>query len=79
MRQIRVEYARPALQGVGWWYNGTVEAIILFPSGNTSLGDIEELADIFGCVPMRDEPEGAMLQLLADVAENHEVGSLPNV
>jgi hypothetical protein len=46
-----------ALHCIVWWYDSSVEAIVLFPPGNTSLGDVEQLADVFRCMPIRDEPE----------------------
>ena len=52
MCHIVVEYTRAALDWIGWWYDGPMVVIILFPPGNASSGDIEQLADVFGCIPM---------------------------
>ena len=56
---------------IGWGYDGSMDAIIVSPSGNTSLANIKELANIVRCVFKCDKPEGALLQVLADVAKDH--------
>ena len=48
-----------------------MDAIIVSPSGNTPLADVEELANVVRCIFMCDEPEGALFQVLADVAKDH--------
>jgi hypothetical protein len=49
----------------------SIEEIVHFPSGNTSLRDVTELANVFRCIFIRDEPEGMLLQIFADVPVNH--------
>jgi hypothetical protein len=79
VHHIAVKYARAALHWIGWWYNSSIEAIILFPSENASLGDIEQLADVFRCILIRDEPECTLLQLFANVVVNHNVPEFAEV
>jgi len=73
VHHIAIEYARGALHWIRWGYDRSIEVVILLPPGNASLGDIKQLADVFRCIAMRDEPEGSLLQVFADVAINHDV------
>src|SRR5260370_6802581 len=71
MRHVTVQYTRAALDRIRWGDDGSIEEIVHFPSGNTFLRDIEELTNVSRCIPMRDEPEGTLLQIFADVAVDH--------
>ena len=72
MCHIAIEDARAALHWIRWGNDRSIDAVVLFPPVDASWGDVEELADVFRSVLMRDEPEGALLQVFADVAINHE-------
>ena len=72
MCHIAIEDARVALHWIRWGNDRSIDAVVLFPPVDASWGDVEELADVFRSVLMRDEPEGALLQVFADVAINHE-------
>src|SRR5258708_12207550 len=72
MRHVTVQYMRAALDRIRWGDDGSIEEIVHFPSGNTFLRDIEELTNVSRCIPMRDEPEGTLLQIFAAVAVDHE-------
>ena len=57
--------------GLGGGDDRSIDAVVLFPPGYATWGDVEELADIFRCIFMRDEPEDMLLQVFANVAINH--------
>src|SRR5258707_15778417 len=79
MRHVAVQQTRVALHWIRWWDDGSIEAIVHFPLGNAFFGDVEKLANVFSCIPMRDEPEGMLLQIFADVLIDHqELRSLLN-
>src|SRR5258708_37878036 len=79
MCYVAVQQTRVALHWIRWQDDRSIEAIVHFPSGNAFFGDIEKLTNIFSCIPMRDEPEGTLLQIFADVSIDHEeLWSLPN-
>src|SRR6267154_4721960 len=68
---IGIEYARSALHWIRWGYDRSIEAIVLSPPCNTSLGDVKKLENVFRYIFMQDKPEYTLLQVLADVAVNH--------
>src|SRR5260221_2505125 len=79
MRHVTVQQTRAALHWIRWRDDRSIEAIVHFPSGNTFFRDVEKLTNVFSCIPMRDEPEGMLLQIFADVSIDHEeLWSLPN-
>ena len=48
-----------------------MNAVISSPAFQAAWGDVKQLADVFRCVVVCDEPERALLDILADVAINH--------
>src|SRR6267154_1957645 len=71
MCHISIEYAGLALHWIRWGYDRSIEAIVLSPPCNTSLGDVKKLENVFRYIFMRDKPEYTLLQVLADMAVNH--------
>ena len=43
----------------------------MFPPVNTTLRDVKQFTDIFRSISIQDKPEGTLLQVLANVTENH--------
>jgi hypothetical protein len=76
MYHVTVQYIRAALDWIRWVGDRSIEEIVCFPSGNASLRDVKELANVSRCIPMRDEPKGTLLQIFADVAVDHGVCSV---
>ena len=72
MCHIAIEYVRVALHWIIWGYDRSMDAIILFPPGNASLGDVKQLTDVFRCIPMQCELENMLLQVFVNVAINHD-------
>ncbi len=73
MHHVAVQYMRAALDRIRWGDDRSIEEVVRFPLGNAFLRDIEELTNVSRCIPIRDEPEGTLLQIFADVAVDHEV------
>src|SRR5260370_39878004 len=71
MHHVAVQYTRAALDWIRWGDDRSIEEIVPFPSVNAFLRDIKELTNVSRCIPMRDEPEGMLLQIFADVAVDH--------
>jgi hypothetical protein len=61
-----------ALHWIRWGDDRSIDTIILFPPGNAAWGDVEQLINVFRCIPMQDEPEGTLLHVFADVAINYD-------
>ena len=50
-----------------------MDVIVMSPSLNTPLTDVKELTNVLGYIPMCDEPECTLLQVFADVVEDHRL------
>ena len=71
MHHVAVQYMRVALDQIRWEDDESIKEIVHFLLGNAFLRDIEELTNVFKCIPIKDEPESMLLQIFADVAVNH--------
>ncbi len=53
MCHVWVEDARAAMHWVWWWYDGSMDAIVLPPPVKTPFGDVKEVTDVFRSITMR--------------------------